>query len=243
VTAIPGENPVSAALARGANVPLGCAIAVGVGLLFFPHRAAAKLRVDLRADVKGAGELAHLALCAYLGATGGDDLQLRLDALVRTTAARAATVRDAAREPGGHGERLLQIQRELDTVGGLLEDVASLVGVAREAGGDRVPALVRGELRDAAEAFAEATRAVAAPRGDGGFRNRLVRVNRALMAVDGALARARARRATVEFSTEELARLLSTIRALHHATSALWRFEGAEQDLDDIGHGSVASPA
>jgi len=200
VTAVPGENPVSAALARGANVPLGCAIAVGVRLLFFPRRAAAQLRVDLRADVQGAGEVAHSALLAYLGATGADDLQLRLDALVRTTAARAVAVRDAAREPGGHGERLLQIQRELDAVGVLLEDVASLVAVAREAGDDRVPALVRGELRDAAEAFAQATRAVVAPRDDGGFRNRLVRVNRALLAVDGAFARARARRATVEFS-------------------------------------------
>ena len=138
VTAVPGENPVSAALARGANVPLGCAIAIGVGLLFFPRRAAAQLRVGLRADVKGAGELAHSALSAYVGATGADDLQLRLDALVRTTAARAAALRDTAREPRGHGERPLQLQRGVDTVGALLADVASLVGLAREAGDDKV---------------------------------------------------------------------------------------------------------
>jgi hypothetical protein len=138
---------------------------------------------------------------------------------------------------------MLQLQRDVDIVGALVEDVASLVGLAREAGDDRIPALVRGELRDAGEAFAEATRAIVASRDDGGFRNGLVRVNRALLAVDGAFARARARRATVEFSTEEVARLLSTIRALHHATSALCRFEGADQDLEIAGHGSVASPA
>jgi uncharacterized membrane protein YgaE (UPF0421/DUF939 family) len=52
VTAIPGHNAVTDALARGANVPLGCALAIGVGLVFLPRRAAERLRSDLRADVE-----------------------------------------------------------------------------------------------------------------------------------------------------------------------------------------------
>jgi uncharacterized membrane protein YgaE (UPF0421/DUF939 family) len=40
VTALPGHSAVGDALARGANVPLGCAIAVVVGLVLMPHRAA-----------------------------------------------------------------------------------------------------------------------------------------------------------------------------------------------------------
>jgi hypothetical protein len=59
-----------------------------------------------------------------------------------------------------------------------------------------------------------------------------VRVTRALSAVDAAFSVARERRATAELSTEELARLLSVIRALHGAASVLSRFEAEEVQLE-----------
>jgi uncharacterized membrane protein YccC len=54
VTAIPGQNAVSDALARGANVPLGCAVAVIVGVLLWPHRAGERVHASRRAETKRA---------------------------------------------------------------------------------------------------------------------------------------------------------------------------------------------
>jgi hypothetical protein len=169
---------------------------------------------------------------AYVGASVADDLPLRLDTLVRTTSARAAALRDAGREPGEHGERLLQLKRDAGAADALVDDVGLLVRLALEAANDRAPSLVRSEVQNAAETLAQAARAVRASPDDVGFRESLVRVTRALSAVDAAFSVARERRATAELSTEELARLLSVIRALHGATLVLSRFGAEEVQLE-----------
>ena len=76
--------------------------------------------------------------------------------------------------------------------------------------------MVDPQLRDVAEAFAEIADA---PAGLG-----LPRLRHALSALDAAFSVARARRATVSYLTDELARLLSVIRSLHSAAAALSEF-------------------
>jgi uncharacterized membrane protein YccC len=225
VTAIPGNNAVGDALARGANVPVGCVIAVAVGFAFLPRRAGGRLRFDVRADVERTGALAQSALLAYVGASSADDLAARHSALLGAVSTHVAALRDARREPGEHGERLLQLEREVGAVEALVDDVGSLVRVAAEAAGDTAPSIIRREVQDAAESLAHASRTLRSSLGNGAFRDSLAPLTQALAALDTAFAAARERRATAEFSTAEVARLLSVIRVLHDLASVLWRFE------------------
>lgn len=221
VTALPGHGAVGDALARGANVPLGCSVAVVVGLVLLPHRAAERLRSELADDIERAGELVRSALQKYLGAPVAEDLPDRLGELTRVSSAHAAALRDAAREPGERGPRLQQLQRHVAAVGELVDQVGSLVRIAAQADEDRVQSLVRDELEAAAEALADAAHSVAARSENDGPEGGLRRASRALSDLDGAFADARGRRATVDYSTDEITRLLSVIRSAHTAGVAL----------------------
>ncbi len=123
VTALPDHSAISDALARGANVPLGCAVAVAVGLVLLPHRAAEHLRTGLADDIERAGELIRSALQAYLGSAVAVDLPDRVGELTRASSAHAAALRDAAREPGERGARLQRLQRHVAAVGELVDQV------------------------------------------------------------------------------------------------------------------------
>lgn len=221
LTAIPGDHAVSDALARGANVPLGCAIAVGIGLVVFPDRAGRRLRDGLRSDFTSAGILTRSALLSYVSEVVSDDLSPRLTSLIRTSSAHMGELRDAEREPSEHGERLHRLERAVGALDALVDHVRSLVGLVLEADGDRAPCVVRSELQSAGEAFAEAASAVAASLDEGGSNKSLERMWSAVVAVDTSFAGARARRATTGFSTAELTRLMSVIRVLHDAASVL----------------------
>ena len=231
VTAIPGHHAVSDALARGANIPLGCAIAVAVGLVFFPHRAVEALRAQLTADVGRSGELAREALIAYMNETSLDDVTDALEALVRSSGARATALRDAAREPGSRGARLLLLQQRVAAADALVEDyVRSLVRVIDEADHDSAPSLVDRQLREAAAGLADAARAFGSE--EDAFSRDLGRLNDTLSALDDALAGARARRATVGLATDELVRLLSVVRFLHASAASLSRLARRHRRAD-----------
>jgi uncharacterized membrane protein YgaE (UPF0421/DUF939 family) len=223
VTAIPGNHAVSDALARGANVPLGCAIAVAVGMVLLPRRAVDRLRADLQADAVAAGELARSAVIAYADGKSAPDLSERVNALSRANAGHVTALRDAAREPGGRGGRLLVLEQRVTAVESFIGHVGSLVEAVGEADDDPAPALVREELRAVASELAEAVGALVSdpdrsdPRG----------LRRTLSELDAAFAGARARRATATYPTEELMRLLSVMRLLHAAASSLTRLEPA----------------
>jgi uncharacterized membrane protein YccC len=221
VTAIPGSNAVGDAVSRGANVPLGCAVAVGVGFLLLPQRAAERLRASLRASIEQAGELVRSAIHAYVSAPAEEDLDARLQRLAANHSAQLTALHDAAREPGERGERLLALQRDVAQVGALVEPVGALVAVVAEADNDTAPSLVGGELQQVADTFADAARALAGGGNPDTREGTLQRLSDALAALDAAFAAARERRATVEFSTEQVARLLSVVRALHAATAIL----------------------
>jgi uncharacterized membrane protein YgaE (UPF0421/DUF939 family) len=226
VTAIPGDQAVGDALARGVNVPLGCAVAVVVGVVLLPRRAAKGLRADLRTDVERAGALARSALVGYVDGAADADLPHRLGELARASSTRAVALRDAAREPSERGERGVRLPYQVAAVDALVQHVGSLVAVTTEARHDRVQSLLRTELHDAADGLNEAAGAIASAASDDMLEWRLGHADGAVSTVDAAFADVRARRATVGYSTGELTRLLSVIQSLHAAASA----------LTDLGH-------
>lgn len=229
VTAIPGTDALDLALSRGLNVPLGCLIAVGVGVVVFPHRASTALRAGLRADVAAGAALAASAVRAYVGdasgpASGGNSgtsgpagtLAARAAHLEAAVAAHRGVLRDAAREPGS-AHHLAALERLLVSDEALLDHARALVGLAATSTGDRAPALVADALTRVAAAIDAAV--PHAGTGDGAA-DALATPDRddleaALSGLDTAFADVRRHRGTVEHTTEELARLLSVMRRVH----------------------------
>jgi hypothetical protein len=225
VTAIPGASALDLGLSRGLNVPLGCLIAVLVGLVVFPHRASTQLRAGLAVDAADATALAGDAVLAYLADPGvdpgadPDSLGARCTRLEGRVAAHRAVLRDAGREPGS-AHHLADLDARLRTVDALLDDARGLVHLAAAATGDTAPHLVAGELRGVAAALAAAA-PVATATHDPVAPERRSAVADALLALDREFAEVRRRLGTVDHTTEELARLLSVMRRVHGIGTAL----------------------
>ncbi len=212
VTAIPGDA-LTDALERGANVPLGCAIAVALGLLW-PARAGERLRRTVVEEVEEAGALAHRALDAYAGGAGRNALQERVASLAARQRASSALLRDAMREPGARTDAA----RTTAIAGRILDDLASLVAVVDESDGDRAPELLREDVL----ALGAAIAAAAGEYGDaapGRFSAAAARAQEAADHVASSFSAVRARRGTTPYETDEVVRLLTVI----HASRALVR--------------------
>jgi uncharacterized membrane protein YccC len=224
VTAIPGASALDLALSRGLNVPIGCLIAVLVGLVVFPHRASTQLRVGLAADARQATTLAADAVVAYIGGPGAapDDLSARRTRLEASVAAHRSVLRDAGREPGS-AHHLADLDARLRTVDALLDDARGLVHLAAGASGDTAPRLVEPELRAVAATLAAVAPVVTDPDAATGR----AAVTTALVALDHAFTEVRRRLGTVDHSTEELARLLSVMRRAHGIGTTLAAVDSA----------------
>lgn len=172
-------------------------------------------------DIACAGELIRSAALAFLGAGLADDLAGRIEELARTSSAHAAVLRDAAREPGERGDRLERLTRRVEAVRALVDEVGVVVGTAIQAGDDRAYALVATELETAAKSLADAAHAVASLSEDGEPERSLQVAEGALSDRDRAFAGVRDRRATVGYATDDVTRLLSVMRSVHAAGSAL----------------------
>jgi uncharacterized membrane protein YgaE (UPF0421/DUF939 family) len=221
VTSAPGSNAVSTALARGANVPLGCAVAVAVGMVFVGHRAGDRLRSDLRRDVADAGTLAATALSTWDDRREPQDLRQPLAALVASRPTRAAALRDAAREPSERRDRLSTLTRQVDSTDRLINATAALVDLAAESNSDRAPRLFALKLNRVGDALAATAEAFSASAPDGIIRMTQAGLIAALSELDRGYSAARERRSLAQLPDAEVVRMLSLIRAVHAAADAL----------------------
>jgi uncharacterized membrane protein YccC len=221
VTAIPGDAFVDA-LERGANVPLGCALAVAVGLLLWPARAAERLRRTVTQDVEDAGALAQRALDAYAGGVGGNGIREQAASLAARERAWPQLLRDAMREPGGATDAA----RTTAAARRLLDDLDSLVVVVEESDGDRAPELLREDVVALGAAIAAAASAYGDARA-AGFSTAVARARDASDRLASSFSAVRERRGTTAYETDEVVRLLTVI----HASRALVRSLGELRPL------------
>jgi uncharacterized membrane protein YccC len=226
VTAIPGSDALDLAFSRGLNVPIGCLVAVVVGLVVFPHRATTALRVGLCSDAEQGARLAADGVRAYLGRppAHGDGpvvaeaLGVRCARLKSSVASHRAVLLDAAREPGS-AHHLVVLDSQLDAVEALVGEAGALVELAAAATGDLAPTLVGDELGRVAAAIDGAAPVVGSH--DAAPAERLAELSGALAGLDLAFAEVRRRLGTVDHSTDELARLLSVMRRVHGVATAI----------------------
>lgn len=207
VTAASGGDPVGIAISRGLNVPLGCAIAVIVGLVLLPRRAARQLAEALRDDELAAVGVAGELVAAYVAGEGpGPGSVDALSSLSRRVGGHRATLADAAREPGSGRSAVSQLEERLAVVETLLGIDDTLVRTAAAAEGDAAMGLVGEELSEVAAVLGRAGQL--AP---------------ALARLDSGFAEVRQRRGTVDYRTDELARLLTVMRQVHNVDAVVHR--------------------
>jgi uncharacterized membrane protein YccC len=215
VTVAGGSDDLGVAAARGLAIPLGCGVAILLGLVVLPTRAGTGLRRRLGADVAACGALVRDAVTAYAGAVGATpDLDSRLRSLRLSRRAHIALLGDAAHELGEDTERLYA---SMASAARLVDATADLVAIAREGGGDAAPAAATEQL----VAVAEAVEAAAGAYAGGAAPARIDRLDVALTELDASLERTRAAHGLIGYPTAEVIRLLAAVRALHSAAAAL----------------------
>lgn len=147
LTAVPQDDPLTTAIGRGLNVPLGCIVAVAVGSLLFPHRAVRELRNGLTEDLIGAFRLAADALDQWLDGDLDSNLTDRLTALLDDVKRRDATLIEASFEPGGLGQQSSTLSTGVEMTKRVSRVTRSLVIVAERGRDDSAQRLLESEFR------------------------------------------------------------------------------------------------
>jgi uncharacterized membrane protein YccC len=211
VTAASGGDPLGVAVSRGVNVPLGCAIAVVIGLVLLPRRAGRQLADDLAGDQERAIQLGGALLATYVsGQQPTPEVTRELADLGHRVDGHRVTLADAGREPGSGAATVQELADTLGGIEAMLDIDVTLSRVATAATDDRAPELVAGELTAVATVL-------------GGGDTEAASLGPALASLDDCFAAVRERRGTVDYGTEELARLLTVIRLTHNVLSVLNR--------------------
>lgn len=147
LTAIPQGDPLSTAIGRGLNVPLGCVVAVAVGALIFPRRAVNALRIGLTEDLIGSFRLSCDALEQWLDSTVEPDLNERLHSLLTDVAKRGAVYTESTFEPGGRGRHARNLAHAVELTKRTSRVARSIVLVAVGGASDTAQRLLETEFR------------------------------------------------------------------------------------------------
>jgi uncharacterized membrane protein YccC len=227
VTAVPGHHAVSDALARGANVPLGCAIAVAIGLLVWPRHAADELRAGVARDAARAARLAAAALISYGRRPGTeestDDAELlgSVGDLQRRSDEHRRNLNDAAREPGLRITERELLARRASEVTELIDAVSGLTRACVETPRGQGGSLLAADLHTTGASLDRLADAIdhlgfdESAEACGALRHSCARL-------DLSFAQSRGTK-TVALDSDDVVRLLSVIHGLHDVTSVLGR--------------------
>lgn len=223
LTAVPQDDPLSVALGRGLNVPLGCLVAVAVGLVVFPRRAVTRLRIGMTEDFVATLRITADALDQWIDGTASSDLETRLEALLADVATRDATYTEASFEPGGTGRQAESLSSALDLTTRLSRICRSIVIVVTRAESDSIQRLLEPEIRGVLDALHGAVGTVDEGlwRDTATFSDAIAeRLRPSVNDLDIGFRRLRAERATAPFSDAEVEHLLHAIWCVHRFCEA-----------------------
>lgn len=195
-------------LTRAENVILGCGVTLLIDGVFWPERSIEKLRDRLRQDVGAAGNLAAGLFEGYLG----DQASFEPSVLQRLQDARMEH-RQLLQEVGAEPEDALGprawLEGQVEALHLLVDHVAALQGLQRQAGGDRAQGLMATPLR----AFASTLRATAKAfaEGEEAFLLSLPDLRARSRQLEMAYEDVRRERGTQEHASQEVFRLLGVL--------------------------------
>jgi hypothetical protein len=218
LTAIPQGDPLSTAIGRGLNVPLGCVVAVAIGAVVFPHRAVNTLRIGLTEDLIGAFRLSCDALDQWLDSTVDPNLEDRLHALLGDVRKRDAIYTEATYEPGGMGGRSDSLALALELTKRTSRVTRSLVIVATRGQTDSAQRLLEPELRGVIEALHAAISGINSSHWSDtpALAQRIhSQLRPAIDDMDAGFRKLRERQATAPFSDRDVEHLLHAMWCIH----------------------------
>ncbi len=218
LTAIPQGDPLSTAIGRGLNVPLGCVVAVLVGSVVFPHRAVNQLKIGLTEDLIGCFRLSCDALEQWLDSTVSPELDTRLKALLSDVSRRDAMYTEASFEPGGTGSRSTNLSLALELTKRTSRVTRSLVIVAARGTDDTAQRLLEPEFRRVIEAMHRMiTEFDDSDLNDTPQRAREIhqQLQPAIKAMDDGFRQLRERRETASYSDRDVEHLLHAMWCIH----------------------------
>ena len=221
LTAIPGDDPLSVAIGRGLNVPLGCVIAVLVGLVLFPHRAVDDLRSGLTTDLKGSLRLAADAVACWMNSAESpqiDELDPRLQQLLSDVRRRDQLFTEATFEPGGMGRQTQSLAKALELTKRMSRVTRSLVIVASRGTDDSAQQLLETEFRAVIDAIERSSALIddALWQDSSSLATSIhTELSASLTALDAGFRRLRESRATAPYSDRDVEHLLHAMWCVH----------------------------
>lgn len=212
-------------LARAENVVLGCGVTLLIDGVFWPERSVEKLGERLRRDVAAAGALAGELFEAYVGGPAPADSAL-LQRLQDARLEHRQLLQEVGAEPEDAQGPRAWLELQVEALHLLVDHVAALQGLQRQAVGDRAPGLMAAPLR----AFASSLRATARgfAEGEAPFAAELSGLKASSLDLETAYEGVRRDRGTQEHASQEVFRLLGVLYlcgALVKAIEALTRPE------------------
>ena len=229
LTAVPQGDPLSVAIGRGLNVPLGCLVAVAVGLVVFPRRAVTRLRAGMTEDLIATFRISADALDHWLDPSTSADLEPRLDALLADVATRDAIYTEASFEPGGTGRRAENLAGALALTTRLSRICRSIVIVVTQSEGDAIQRLLEPQIRGVIESLHSIVAAVddSLWLDTPAFAARVTDLLRSsIEELDDGFRHLRVERATAPFSDAQVEHLLHTIWCIHRFAEAIEETSG-----------------
>ncbi|MEX1218047.1 MAG: FUSC family protein [Acidimicrobiales bacterium] len=224
LTAIPQGDPLSTAIGRGLNVPLGCIVAVAVGLVIFPRRAVTGLRIGMTEDFVGSFRLTAEALEHWLDSTTSPQLTHRLNALLDDVAKRETAYAEASYEPSGIGDRSADLLQALFLTARLSRICRSVLIVTEKFSEDSIQRLLESEFRTVIEALHTAISDIDEQiwLNTAKFSLEVAAVLKpATTRLDQGFRRLRSGRETAPFSDSEVEHLLHVMWCIHRLSEAL----------------------
>jgi len=195
-------------LIRAENVLLGCGVTLLIDGVFWPERSVEKLRDRLRHDVGAAGNLAAGLFERYLGEHATFDPAM-LQRLQDARPEHRQLLQEVGAEPEDAQGPRAWLEGQVEALHLLVDHVAALQGLQRQAVGDRAPGLMAGplrafagRLRSAAQAFTE---------GEAAFLASLACLRDSSRELEMAYEGVRRERGTQEHSSQEVFRLLGVL--------------------------------
>ena len=194
-------------LSRAENVLLGCLVTLAIDGLVWPERASARFQARIRRDVARVGSLAGDLLDSYLDKAERDELDPRLGELQTARLAYGDMLKETGLEPEDPDAPRQLLAAWTATLHVLVDHCAALRDIQRRAGEDGAQALLRqefgavaGALREAAEAFGQAS-----------FAGALARLREAGLRLETAYDGVRGEKGTQAFQSREIFRLLGVL--------------------------------
>lgn len=226
------EAPLLLGVERFVEISLGVGVAMGVSWFVLPFRARQSVRMGLRASMESAAAFLSRLMAQCFGQTAPPALTSAKRDCIRQVMRLGPGLEDAAREPGGLGERGQALRALTNAMERLMEDLLAMEHAARELAEETLHLRMQAELASLTTAVEQGLLHAASHVQDrevttSDMRPTMQALERALYDVERTLEQLRARRIPQKHGLGEVSHFFSLVFCLKEATLELMDILGS----------------